>query len=104
MQCLRIETNAQKLGNKGYDQSVTCLADDLKTLETRSSMLGTPETLSQTNNRIHKNSSIDARVELRRKDPNRKYKGRASICKKNQSKWSYETQTTIKRSAEIKSS
>ena len=28
---------------KGYDQSVTCLADDLKTLVTRSSMLRTPE-------------------------------------------------------------
>ena len=42
---------------KGYDQSVTCLADDLKTLVTRSSMLRTPENLSQTNNNIHKHSS-----------------------------------------------
>ena len=42
---------------KGYDQSVTCLADDLKTLVTRSSTLRTPETLSQTNNNIHKHSS-----------------------------------------------
>ena len=41
---------------KGYDPSVTCLADDLQTLETRSSMLRTPETLSQTNNSIHKHS------------------------------------------------
>ena len=42
---------------KGYDQSVTCLADDLKTLVTRSSMLRTPETLSQTDNNIHNHSS-----------------------------------------------
>ena len=61
MQCLRVGTNAEKLGNKGYDQSVTCLADDLKTLVTRSSMLRTPDTLSQTNNNIHKNSSKYAR-------------------------------------------
>ena len=42
---------------KAYDQSVTCLADDLKTLVTRSSTLRTPETLSQTNNSIHKHSN-----------------------------------------------
>ena len=46
---------------KGFDQSVTCLADDLKTLVTRSSMLRTPETLSQTNNSLNKHSGIDAR-------------------------------------------
>ena len=46
----------KKLGNKRYDQSVTCLADDLQTLVTRSSTLRTPETLSQTNNNIHKHS------------------------------------------------
>ena len=50
---------------KGYDQSVTCVADDLQTLETRSSTLRTPEILSQTNNSIHKHSSIDARVKLK---------------------------------------
>ena len=49
---------------KGYDQSVTCLADDLKNLETRSSTLCTPGILSQTNNNIHKHSSEDARVKL----------------------------------------
>ena len=54
----------KKLGNKGYDQSVTCLADDLQTLETRSSTLRTPEILSQTNNSIHKQSIIDAWVKL----------------------------------------
>ena len=42
---------------KGYDQSVTCRADDLKTLVTRSSTLRTPETLSRTNNSIHKHSN-----------------------------------------------
>ena len=50
---------------KGYDQCVTCLADDLQTLETRSSMVRTMEILSQTKNSIHKHSSIDARVKLR---------------------------------------
>ena len=37
----------KKLGNKEYDQSVTCLADDLKTLETHSNKPRTPKTLSQ---------------------------------------------------------
>ena len=50
---------------KGYDQSVTCLADDLQTLVTRSSTLRTPEILSQTNNSMHKQSSKDARVKLK---------------------------------------
>ena len=47
---------------KGYDQSVTCLADDPQNLKTRSSMLRTPGILSQTNNSIHKHSSKDAWV------------------------------------------
>ena len=42
---------------KGYDQSVTCLADDLQKLETRSSTLRTVGILSQTNNNIHKHSN-----------------------------------------------
>ena len=42
---------------KKYDQSVTSLADDLQTLETRRSTLCTPETLPQTNYGIHKHSS-----------------------------------------------
>ena len=50
---------------KGYDQSVTCLADDLQNLETRSSTLRTPGVLSQTNNNIQKKSSKDARVNLK---------------------------------------
>ena len=41
---------------KGYDESVTCLADDPQNLETRSSTLRTPGMLSQTNNSTHKNS------------------------------------------------
>ena len=49
----------------GYDQSVTCLADDPRILETRSSMLRTPGVLSQTNNSIHKKSSKEARVKLK---------------------------------------
>ena len=50
---------------KEYDQSVTCLADDPGNLETRSSTLRTPGTLSQTNNDIHKQSSKGARVKLK---------------------------------------
>ena len=42
---------------KGYDQCVTCLADDLQILETRSSTLRTPGIPSQTNNSIHKHST-----------------------------------------------
>ena len=49
---------------KGYDQCVTCLANDLQTLETRSSTLRTPGILSQTNNSILKHSSIDASGKL----------------------------------------
>jgi hypothetical protein len=50
---------------KKYDQCVTCLADDPQILETRSSTLRTPGTLSQTNNSIHKQSIEDARVKPR---------------------------------------
>ena len=39
---------------KGYDQSVTCLADDPRNLETPNNTLRTPGILSQTNNSIHK--------------------------------------------------
>ena len=42
---------------KGYDQSVTCLADVPHTLETPNNMLRTLGILSQTNNNIHKHSS-----------------------------------------------
>ena len=52
---------------KGYDQSVTCLADDRKTLEIRSSKPRTPETLSWTNNSLHKHSSIRGKVKTQKK-------------------------------------
>ena len=52
----------KNMGNKGYDRSVNCLADDLKTLVTRSSTLRTPGILLQTNNSIHKHSSIRCKV------------------------------------------
>ena len=42
---------------KGYDQSVTCLSDDPRYLETPNITLRTPGILSQTNNSIHKQSS-----------------------------------------------
>ena len=84
---------------KRYDQSVTCLADDWKTLEIRSSKPRTPETLSWTNNSIHKHSTIRCKGKTKRTDLNRKFKWRASICKKNQSNRTYETQTTIKTSS-----
>ena len=47
---------------KGYDQSVTCLADDLRNLETPNNTLRTPGILLQTNNSIHKQSSKEAWV------------------------------------------
>ena len=48
-----------------YDQSVTFLANDPQTLETRSSTLRTPGILSQANNSIHKHSSLDATIKLK---------------------------------------
>ena len=50
---------------KGYDQSVTCLADDPRNLETPNNMLRTPGILSQTNNGTHTQSIKDARVNLK---------------------------------------
>ena len=50
---------------KGYDQSVTCLADDPQNLEARISTLRTPGVLSQTDNKIHNKSSKEARVNLK---------------------------------------
>ena len=49
---------------KGYDQSVTCLADDQQNLETRSSTLRTPGTLSQTNKHTI-NTQLEAQVKLK---------------------------------------
>ena len=50
---------------KGYDQSVTCLADDPRNLETPNNTLRTPGILSQTNTSIHKQSSKDAQAKLK---------------------------------------
>ena len=50
---------------KGYDQSVTCLADDLRNLGTPNNTLRTPEILSQTNNNLHKQSSKETWVNLK---------------------------------------
>ena len=50
---------------KGYDQSVTCLADDPRNLETPNDTLRTPGILSQTNNSIHKQSSKETQVKLK---------------------------------------
>ena len=52
---------------KGYDQSVTCLADDPRNLETPNNTLRTPGILSQTNNSIHKQTSKQARVNSNKK-------------------------------------
>ena len=49
---------------KGYDQSVTYLADDLRNLGTRSSTLRTPGTLSQTNKHTI-STQLEARVKLK---------------------------------------
>ena len=52
----------------GYDQSVTCLADDPRNLETRSNRRRTPGILSQTNGSIYK-QSLKRNKEKSRKDP-----------------------------------
>ena len=57
---------------KGYDQSVTCLADDSQNLETRSSTLHSLGILSQANNSIHKQSSNDAQTKLQIRRSNQK--------------------------------
>ena len=77
---------------------VLLLADDLETLETRSSMLRTPEILSQTNNSIHKHSSIRCKGKSQEKRSKLKVQLKSVDLQKNQSNRSYETQTTIERS------
>ena len=79
---------------KGYDQSVTCLADDPQNLGICSSTLRTPGVLSQTNNSIHKQSSKETWVKLKQEDLTRKLNLRTPVCEKNQIKRSNETQTT----------
>ena len=50
---------------KGFDQSVTCLADDPRNLGTPNNTLRTPGILSHTNNSIHKQSNKEALVNLK---------------------------------------
>ena len=78
---------------KRYDQSVTCLADDPRNLETPNNTLRTLGILLQTNNNIHKQSSKETRVNLKQKDIARKFNLRTPVCKKNQIKRSNKTQT-----------
>ena len=65
MQLFEDWSNAIKLGNEKYDQSVPCLADDPWNLETRSSTLRTPGTLSQTNKQAYNKYSSNAQVQLK---------------------------------------
>ena len=69
----------------GYDQSVTCLADDPRILETRSSTLRTQGTLSQTNNTYISNQARVHEIKLKIRDLTRKFNLRTPICKKNKS-------------------
>ena len=79
---------------KGYDQSVTCLADNPPNLGIRSSTLRTPGVLSQTNNSIHKQSSKETWGNPKQEDLTRKLNLRTPVCEKNQIKRSNETQST----------
>ena len=76
-----------------YDQSVTRLADDPRNLETRSSTLRTPGTLSQTNNTYISNQARVHGIKLKIRDLTRKFNLRTPVCKKNQIERSNETQT-----------
>ena len=49
---------------KGYDQSVTCLADDPQNLAIRSNKRHTLGTLSQTNKQAYNQYSSNAQVKL----------------------------------------
>ena len=64
MQCSRVDLMHKNWVIKGYDQSVTCPADDPQNLETRSSTLRTPGTLSQTNKHTI-STQLEARVKLK---------------------------------------
>ena len=59
-------SNAIKLGSrKGYDQSVTSLADDPRNLEIGSNRRRTPGILSQTNKQAYNKYSTNAQVKLK---------------------------------------
>ena len=93
MQLFEDWSNAIKLGDEKYDQSVTCLADDPWNLETRSSTLRTPGTLSQTNNTYISNQARVHEIKLKIRYLTRKFNLRTPVCKKNQFKRSNEGQT-----------
>ena len=58
-------SNAIKTGYEKYDQSVTCLADDLQNLEIQSNRRRTPGILSQTNKQAYNKCSSNAQVKLK---------------------------------------
>ena len=69
---------------KEYDQSATCLADDLQALEIHSNKLRTPGNLAQTNSSIHK-QSIKRNKEKSGKDPNKTRNKQTTKLKRKQS-------------------
>ena len=78
---------------KRYDQSVTCLVDDLQNLETRSSTLRTLGILSQTNNSIHKHSTKTTdKTQIIRS--NQKVQLKHSDLQKESNQTEQQTQTT----------
>ena len=93
MQLFEDWSNAIKLGDEKYDQSVTCLADDPWNLETRSSTLRTPGTLSQTNNTYISNQARVHEIKFKIRDLTRKFNLRTPVCKKKQIEQRYESQT-----------
>ena len=64
MQCLGIDLMHKNWVREKYDQSVTCLADDPRNLETRSNRRHTPGILSQTNKQAYNKNSSNAQVKL----------------------------------------
>ena len=65
MQCLRIDLMHKNWVVERYDQSVTCLADDPRNLETRSNKRRTPGILSQTTQQAYNKYSSNAQVKLK---------------------------------------
>ena len=66
MQCLRVDLMQQNWVVKGYDQSVTCLADDPRNLAIRSSKRRNLDTLSQQKNKQANNEYLsNAQVKLK---------------------------------------
>ena len=66
---------------KRYDQSVTCLADDPRNLETRSSTLRTPA-YSIANKQAYNKQSSKGTGKTQIRDLTRKFNLRTPVCKK----------------------